>query len=290
MLNGSDDVVVGGRMNLQSSMITPIEEFKALIQHYLSASKGQSVRSLALRAQVPYSNLHRVLNDGRTPRPNEIVSILQKVNQESRVEYFLKKIHPDTKEVNEPKLKVRKHLNEVLEESYADPRYFDIIAEALFSDGVTIDRIKEKYGTDGENRAVELIERGVLRYHEGALHGVPSYSIGLTVIPELIRNATEFFKIENAYEKLNKIFFQTLRVSESTYTGIEEAMSCLRNLSREIAEDGEVSKETRDRLMKVLSTKYDVGEKEDHRKIFLSLVQDDFDLPVKDLDTSRRFQ
>ena len=137
---------------------------KEHLEKYLVEKPNQTLRSVALRAGVPYSNLWRVTQNGTKVDFGTAISVMNAVAPASVVGEFLKTHFPEKAKIANgiyaahreglPSNLFREHLGE-----YVPNQVFSLAATRA---GTTRQRIESLYGEKGRAALNELIESEIL--------------------------------------------------------------------------------------------------------------------------------
>ncbi len=205
------------RLRPKSELQEAFAQLQEILTSYLDSRPHMSLNGLAKRCSVSEPTLRRIKKGQlkTLPEVSTIIDLLMYISQEKNArkipelfsgplaDYLLSKV-PQIEAM------VEIEVSESLTQSLQDPVKYLIYKLAVNSEGVTIDKVVEMFGSYGEKQIQELLQEKLIELKDGAYHGlVQSFCLSNDVFVKHFKATADFIKPEklaNSPRNLSPLF------------------------------------------------------------------------------------
>ncbi|MCY4443373.1 MAG: hypothetical protein OXC44_01045 [Proteobacteria bacterium] len=148
-----------------------VECLKETTMDYLAQSSVRSVAFLARKSGLPYSTVRRFVQGTSVPDFATVVDLLAVITDREGFVAFIKRFYPEHYQFLETSFATtgETFVDTELMTHFSDMVTNQILHMCATKSGTTEERVCEKFGTNGVNKLVALMEKGYVEKDEGKL-------------------------------------------------------------------------------------------------------------------------
>lgn len=230
---------------------------KDMVDDFLTKKDRPTVfnhRYISELAGLTTPTFSRTINAKRTPSFEEIRRLCESIERPDMLDTLSESFYgkENAKNLKWNDEKNFPFLKNEIQEAYANPRYFDIIALAYTKDGLSLTKYQEAHGAEGLIRINELAKKEYIKLDGDVVRGnMPTFQYDISTIKKLIPLSIAHHKTENMGKKRNQLFFHTGTVDKVKRTRLYDFLNLTRIIVREIIA-GNITQDSKNKMLALM--------------------------------------